>query len=317
MNLKKALGFFLFSVICLLAKAGNGFVFLADTSKLFYVSDNQIYSPDKRELLYFQKGNIFFKGSNEDKSNIFLLTTSMNIASEKYELIYERGDRQPTYSFRKNKFYSKKNVTEDDEEKKELIHMEQSKKWLAFYSSANDSLLGYYNSDTLPASTAIIVAYTLLKKFELEKRSSELFKEVPRTQNSYSTIKPFWGNTTANEWLWDENIFRPRWNVDPRFAWAFDGETVKPFYGNNIYDQYSWDGEIFKPLWRTNRAQEWSWDGKILKPIWDTDWANQYKIEDGVIHPWSNVHPEKEWQLNGNLPIPLIVLIISGIAQPE
>jgi hypothetical protein len=295
-------------------QAGSGFVFLSDTTKLFFVSDNEIYSPSKSRLLYFQKGNIFFNGTTDEKENIFLMTTSMNPASERLELLYEKDNREASFSFRGNKFYSGKAESEDQRDKNELIHIEKAKKWMAFYSSLNDSLLAYYNADSLSASTAILVSYTLIKKFELEKKLAA--KPIaPAQTNSYSTLRPMWGNVTANEWMWDGTILRPLWNVDPRLAWTFDGQTIKPYYGNNIYDQYSWDGETFKPIWRNNRAQEWSWDGRILKPIWDTDWANQYLIENGVVKPWSNVHTEKEWQLDGDIPIPLIILILSGTAR--
>ena len=106
-------------VCCLLfvvygsAKAGTGFIFLADTTKLFYASNNEIYSPNGKQLLYFQKGNIFFNGTTDDKQNIFLLTTSMNIASDKLELVYEKDSRDAAYSFSNNKFYLGKVESED------------------------------------------------------------------------------------------------------------------------------------------------------------------------------------------------------------
>ncbi|MDB5284839.1 MAG: hypothetical protein JWO06_3914, partial [Bacteroidota bacterium] len=189
-------------------------------------------------------------------------------------------------------------------------------KWLSFYSSANDSLLAYYAADSVPSSVAIIVAYTLTKRLGLEKMVAVQHSEPAFQSNSFSSIKPVWGNQTANEWIWDGKILRPRWNVDPKLAWTFDGQTVKPQYSGNIYAQYSWDGENFKPIWRSNKNEEWTWDGRLMKPVWETDWANQYIIENGVVKPWSNVHSEKEWQMDGDIPIPLIILILSGIARP-
>lgn len=312
--MKRWLLFFLFFILSFSLFAGNGFVFLSDTTKLFFVSDNEIYSPDKEQLLYFQKGNIFFNGSTDERSNIFLLSTSMNIASEKNEMLYEKDNREPYLSFSKNKFYAIANSQSGQSELTELLYVEKVKKWLAFYSSHNDSLLAYYNYDSLSPSVAVIVAYTLVKKFELDKKNSA--PPPTSTQfSSYATIKPAWGNPMDNEWIWDGNLLRPRWNIDPRLAWTFDGETIKPYYGNNIYAQYSWDGETLKPIWRSSRGREWIYDGRLMKPAWDTDWANQYKIENGVVQPWSNVHSEREWRVDGNLPIPLIMFVISGMAK--
>ncbi len=300
------------------AHAGSSAVFLSDTTKLFYGLNNEIYTPDGKKLLYFQKGNIFFSGGTDDRQNIYLMVTSLNIASEKLEMIYEKDSRQPSFSFSDNKFYSGNIQSEDFREKAELIHVERMKKWLAFYSSYNDSLIAYYNADSLPASAAILVAYTLIKRFDLESRMVVQQNKLPfeENPNGYATLRPMWGNATANEWMWDGTVLRPRWNVDPNLAWTFDGKTIKPQYGSNIYLQYEWDGENFRPVWRSNRAMEWSWDGRIMKPIYDTDWANQYVIEAGVVKPWSNVHTEKEWRMEGDIPVPLIILIISGIARP-
>lgn len=296
--------------------AGTGFVYLADTSKLFYGINNEIYSATGQQLLYFQKGNIFFKGNDDEKQNIFLLTTSMNSNSDKTELLYEKDKNMPVYSFAANKFYNGNVQSDDLKEKTELIHVEKIKKWLSFYASHNDSLLAYYNADSLPSSTAILVAYTLIKKYDLDKQNISKREMPPFQTAEYASLKPVWGNTTANEWLWDGKVLRPRWNVDPRLVWTFDGSTLQPQNSSNIYQQYEWDGENFKPIWRTNKAEEWTYDGRLIKPIYDTDWANQYVMENGVIKPWSNVHSEKEWNIDGDIPIPVVILVLSGIAKP-
>lgn len=298
------------------ANAGSGYVYLSKTTYLFYVKNDEIFSPDKKNLLYFKKGNIFFSGETDTKQNIYLITTSTDITSDKLQMVYEKEAREPSYSFRDRKFYSGKAESEDLREKSELLHIERTGKWWAFYSSFNDSLLAYYEADSLPLSTAVITAYTLVVKFNLQAKLNLVRAEGPFMQASFVSIKPVWGNVTANEWIWDGTYLRPRWNTDLRCIWSFDGQIIKQVYINNIYEQYQWDGENFKPLWRNNRTQEWSWDGRILKPTWDTDWANQYVFENRIIKPWSNVHSEKEWQIDGDIPIPLVILVISGIARP-
>ncbi len=302
-------------IACMQAGAQGQFIFMADKTKLFEVRKNEFYSADDRQLLYFQKGNIFFNGSTDERQNIFLLTTAMNLNSEKLESAFERDNREASYSFQNNKFYLGKTESDDLRENTELIHVERTGKWMSFYASYNDSLLAYYRADSVLPSAAVLVAYTLSRKYALPKKIVVQQAPLPFQNSPFSSIKPIWGNITANEWLWDGKILRPRWNADPRLAWTFDGETVKPYSSNNVYEQYGWDGETFKPVWRTNRAQEWTWDGKRLQPTYSTDWANQYNLENGIIKPWSNVHPEKEWQIEGDIPVPLIILVISGIAR--
>jgi hypothetical protein len=307
--------FFLSSSLLNAVRAGSGYVFLSKDSFLFYVKDDEIFSPDKKQLLYFRKGNIFFTGETDSKQNIFLLSTSMDVTSAKLQMLYEKDNRQPIFSFRDRKLYSGSPESTDIQEKAELLHMERTGKWWAFYSSLNDTLLAYFEADSLPLSTAVITAYTLAVKYKLQTKLDVVKAQGPFVQSSFVSIKPVWGNVTANEWIWDGKNLRPRWNTNPNCFWTFDGQVVKQVYTNNIYEQYQWDGETFKPLWRTNRAQEWSYDGRIIKPIWDTDWANQYMIENRIVKPWSNVHSEKEWQVDGDIPIPLIILVISGIAR--
>ena len=304
-------------LLTLATKAGNSFVFMGDTTnKLFWCSNNEIYSPDKQTMLYHQRGNIFFDGPAELRTNIFMLTSSMDFNSDKLELVYEKDNRSATYSFSNNKFYLGKNESADFQKKNELIHVQRVKKWLAFYSSVNDSLLAFYAADSLPASAAIMVAYTLVKKLNLEDKISLKQNRLPFDDAPVASIKPLLGNQTVNEWIWDGKYLRPRWNVDQRLVWTFDGQTLKPASGNNVYDQYIWDGENFKPNWRTNNAEEWSYDGHRFKPVWGSDADNEYIVENGTVKPAEGVHPEKEWKMEGDIPVPVLILIISGIARP-
>lgn len=313
MRHKFLLPFLLF--INTVAIAGSGYVHLNKDSYLFYVENDNIYSPDKNQLLYFRKGNIFFTGEADTKQNIFLLSTSMDIVSDKLQLLYEKDNRQPTFSFREGKLFAGNAESSDLQDKSELLHVKRAGKWWAFYSSVNDSLLAYYEADSLPFSTAVITAYSLAVKFNLQAKLDIVTTEGPYVQSSFVSIKPVWGNVTANEWIWDGKVLRPRWNTNPDCMWSFDGQIIRQVYVNNIYEQYQWDGETFKPLWRNNRALEWSYDGRIMKPIWDTDWAHQYMLDNRIIKPWSNVHSEREWQVDGDIPVPLIILVISGMAR--
>ena len=310
-----------FFVLMLLAamggRAGTSFVYLGDTShQLFYAINNEFYSPDKGTLMFFQKGNIFFRGSNDDRNSIYLLSSSMNFNSENLELLYEKDNRSPTYSFMNNKLYLGHNESAEFRERNELIHVIRAKKWLAFYAAHSDSLLAFYKADSLPSSAAIIVAYTLARKLNLESKLTSKQYSIPFDDPQFSTIKPLLGNTTENEWMWDGKILRPRWNVDQRLVWSFDGQTAKPKYGENVYEQYSWDGENFKPVWKTDNSKEWSFDGHEIKPVWGNDPSNQYSIENNVVKPTTGTYPQKEWKIEGTIPVPVLILILSGIARP-
>jgi len=296
----------LFIASCFIASlvhASEGFVFLANKEPLFYISGSEVKSPDQSRVLYFNKGNIFFSGTSDDRQLIFLMTTSMNPETKKNGYLYEKDSRQAAYSFSADQFFLFKQSQSNDEPQP-LLYITRSDKWLAFYAAYNDSLLAYFQKDSLPDFATIITAYTLLEKYDLSNRHPMPWQRATPSQqaNGFSSIKPIWGNVAAGEWIWDGQVFRPRWNADPRLAWTFDGQSVKPALGNNINVQYSWDGEYFKPLWRNNRQLEWSWDGRIFKPVWDTDWANQYMIQNGVVKPWSNVHTEREWAMDGEIP---------------
>ena len=116
--------------VCIAAQlqAGSSFIFLADTTKLFYGNNNEIYAPDARQLLFFQKGNIFFSGTSDDRQSIYLLTTAMNFASPRLELIYEKDNREASYSFSNSKFYAGQIESDDLRAKSELIHVDRIKK---------------------------------------------------------------------------------------------------------------------------------------------------------------------------------------------
>ena len=300
----------------LTVSAGSGYIVARDTTPLYFVNDNEIYSADKDQLLYFNKGNIFFKGGTDDRQNILLMASSMVPTGKELQLLYEKDNEEPVYSFTKDRFYLGETHSADMRERNEMLHIERSKKFMAFYASWNDSLLAYYKiADSLPSSTAIILDYTHIKKFGLEKKTMAQMAK-PLFENQYSDLKPAAGNTTANEWIWDGKVLRLRWDVDEKYMWTFDGQTIKQ-YGNNSYFQYSWDGQNFKPLSRTDESQEWNWDGKVIKPASVNDYTNQYMVADGMVKPWSDTNIAREWRLDGDIPVPLIILVISGLAKAE
>lgn len=305
---------FVLGVMLLACRAGSGYIYMADTTHLFYVNNNEIFSPNNLKQLYFVKGNIFFNAGADDKQNIYLMSTSLNFADTRQQVVYEKDSRRAAYSFVNSRFYYGKPEKADLEDN-ELLYIERKGKWLCFYSTFTDSLLAYYLADSLPPAIGVFTAYTVIDKFKLVQKLNTRPKPAPMENAGFSTIKPVWGNTTQNEWIWDGQVLKPRWNADARFAWTYDGETVKPLYGNNIYAQYSWDGENFKPIWRTSRAEEWTWDGKTFKPAWNADFNNQYNVDGRIVRPWNNVTPEKEWTIDGDIPMPLIILIVSGIAR--
>jgi hypothetical protein len=318
---KISLSVFLLMYTAAILAAGEAKVYLADSSVLFTIRGNEIFSPNGNVLLSYIKGNIVFRAGDDSKENIELMFSSPDIFSERKQSATELNIREPIFCYQNGRVYLCNNESQLQESV--LIYATKFNKWLAFYSELNDSLLAYYKNDSIPSSVALWIANTLLNKYRIDLQAVQVKSVAPTATSTsdklsptYSYIKPFWGNQTANEWMWDGQILRLRWNPDPRFAWTFDGQTLRPYIGSNIYEQYSWDGEIFKPVWRTSRDQEWSYDGRILKPIWSTDWANQYNIQQGMVKPWSNVHTEKEWQIQGEIPIPVIIAVISGIARP-
>lgn len=297
----------------LFSTAGSGYIFSKDTTAAYFVNENEIYNADSSRLLYFNKGNIFFSGGTDDRENIFLMTTSLDPQSKGLELLYEKNGQDPVYSFMKDIFYLGETHSADMREGNEMLHIERSKKFVAFYASYNDSLLAYYKTaDSLPASTAVILAYLLVKENGLEKKIAALMAK-PMFENVYSDLKPATGNTVANEWIWDGKVLRMRWDVDEKYMWTFDGQIIKQ-YGDNAYFQYSWDGANFKPLSRSDEGAEWTWDGHIMKPASDNNLADQYQIADGMINP-ADENIERQWRLDGNIPVPLIILVISGLAR--
>lgn len=294
-------------------------LYAADSSILCFVKGADVYQTNSKSPYCYVKGNIVFRNGEDDRQNIMFMFTSPDLFSSKKQSA-KFPDKQS------NAFcYSAGKVMECDANTPDntiLLSVEKYGKWTAFYHPTKDSLLAYYASDSVSGGVSVWFAQLVIEKYKLHQfvASSQTQSSVTQiggaqsVQPQIATIKPFWGNQTANEWMWDGEILRPRWNSDPRWAWTFDGTILKPYLGSNINLQYEWNGEVLKPVWRTVRELEWSYDGRIIKPIWSTDWALQYTIQDGVVKPWSNVHAEREWSIQGSIPIPIIVAVISGIA---
>ncbi|MCS6934387.1 MAG: hypothetical protein NZM35_04455 [Chitinophagales bacterium] len=292
-------------------------VMLRDSVPMFWIKGNAFYTPDRRQLLYILKGNIFFTGESDSRENIYLYGTSLNPFDKKKNTLYLRNQSKPVLTYASGVFYAIPTDADPDNRNNEVLRVQRSGKWLAFYASYNDSLLAYYAADSAPPAAAILVAFALAERYDLLKNITNNTNTLPPARPAFSTLRPLWGNTTAREWIWDGRLLRPRWNNNPFLAWTFDGRYIKPYMGNNIYEEYEWDGEYLRPVWRSNRQFEWQWDGRIFKPVWDTDWKNQYTIANGTVKPWSNVHTEREWVIEGDFPLPLIIMVVSGAARSE
>lgn len=306
--------------ISFVARGNEGPLYGADSTVLYYVKENELYTADGKQLLYFQKGNIIFTGESDSKDNIYMLTTSVNLASKGVINIFLNGQNAPLYKLQQGKFHIGTSSMETDNDV--LLGIFGNNGTVEFRSGLNDSLLAVYPHPSIDGAIAILISHQLIAKYKLEKQYLDLIKSLPMQSagslpDGIATIKPLWNNVTGNEWVWDGRILRPRWNSNPQLEWVFDGETIKPNWGNNQYLQYSWDGELFKPIWRTSRTEEWTFDGSLIKPAWSSDWDKQLTIQsDGIIKPFVNTNPDLEWKVEGNMPIPCIILIVSRIARP-
>jgi hypothetical protein len=306
--------------ISLTATANEGPLYGPDSTVIYYVRNNELYTADGKQLLYFQKGNIIFTGETDTKDNIFMLTTSVKLGSEGVINIFMQGETTPKYKLQSGKFHIGNSEMENDNDV--LVAIYGNKGTIEFRNGQDDSLLAMYPNASIDGAMATLIAHQLIAKNKIEAQFFNKIKSLPMQSDrglpeGIAVIKPLWNNVTANEWVWDGRILRPRWNNNPQLEWTFDGETIKPAWGNNNYLQYSWDGELFKPIWRTSRTEEWTFDGSLLKPAWSSEWDKQLTIQsDGVIKPFVNTNPDLEWKVEGNMPIPCIILIVSHIARP-
>ena len=320
------LRFSIFFVILLLSQLVNAQTIEASDSsgKIVLVFENeQMKEAGSKQILYTIKGNILFEGASDKQQDIELLVNSENIFSKKKEgKILNASQREELFSVRDGGFFYRDSSTYSDRWLMAHYRKEETGS-IALFLHASDTLVCRIASPEVSTGQLVAVFYYFAKKFHWEEEMQDavaLLAKVEMTtspgqtssvKGTSGTIRKLW-NTGLDEFEWDGEVLKRKWNSFDYEDWTFDGVTLKRLWYPG-QEEMEWDGKILRRKWYSSE-DEFEWDGSILRRRYGPA-SEGYVIQGNIIKPAFGSNLEREWEIDGSIPIPLIALVVFGLLR--
>lgn len=290
-------------------------IFDMDDNLLFSYSNDQILS-SSNEVLFTLSGNIVFYGDSRDKDDFAYLIRETDVFDKKLGYIYEGTGAEVLFSVHKGKFFQGTGRFNDQL----LLTMDNSQggmRVLMVDAMENDTI-GYSIAGSISAQAWCAIFLTWMESGKVGERlrlEQELEEQARTGDDIIGRVKLEWDSGFYYEWEWDGKRLRPRWGNRPEDEWVFDGETLMPYWGNALQDEWNWDGQYLKPAWGEVPELTFIWDSTSFRPFWeyreDMDWI----IDENLAYPKWDRSYEREWTIEGTIPIPIVAIVVLGIAD--
>lgn len=274
------------------------------------------------KTLYTIKGNIIFKSASDKQADIELLVNAENIFSKKKTgHVLNASQREVFFSVRDGGFYYRENSTYSDTWV--MARYRKEAEGIDLYLRNSDTLVCRIKSTAISTGKLVAVFYYYAKKFEWEEEMKknavtalEQIAAVKTTQaasvkNTSGTIRKLW-NTGLDEFEWDGEVFRRRWNSFDYEEWTFDGVKLKRLWYPG-QEEMEWDGKVLRRTWFSSE-DEFEWDGSVLRRRYGPA-SEGYVIQGNIVKPAFSSDLEREWEIDGTIPIPLIALVVFGLLR--
>ncbi len=294
-------------------------VFDGNEKQILTLKENGQLTDSQNGSVYFTtKGNIVFKGASNDKRNIHLLLQSTDIFGSQPGKVFNGSMRKVLFMVAGGKFYLGDKI--DQVNSNEIAYFNRDAEGFSVLkSSVDDRVLAMVTPGEISNIQLTAIFFQIYESQKLEVAVQEQQEENYQVavDRNEGTIRPYWGSRLNNEWMWDGRTLKPKWGNRPEDEWLFDGESLKPYYQSNLDDEWLWDESTqnFKNAWRNGKRDEWMWEEGVLKPYWDADLKSHFVLEGNTVKPYWGHRPEQEWVIDGYLPLPIIALVVLGLAD--
>lgn len=308
---------YVFSSFILKAQtAENTLLLFIDESTIIARFDgNDVYTSD-RTIGYTLQGNIVFQGNEKNTSDILLIINAKDILGKKAGIIYQNDSKTVEYiTLNGNVFYGDYPI--DEQNDKLLYFRKVSDSTIEVFSGLTDSLIGKIEGKPINAPRLALAAHLYIQYYELDqlviRRLQELQNQTISTNGG--TIQLAYTDDPYYRWIWDGKTLRPFLGNRPQAEWTFDGRYFKQPWNLDPRNEWVWENDILKPSWDNNVELQWIWENNTLRSFWAPIPEKTWIYEDGIIRPMWNYRPELEWEITGNVPLPVIALVVLGIAD--
>ncbi|MFN0274611.1 MAG: hypothetical protein ACKVPJ_02605 [Chitinophagales bacterium] len=310
-----ALSIFLFTITCVSAQQNDYYLFLDSATIIGKISDDKIYTSET-EIAYNLQGKVIYKGDGTNKEQIFLIADVKDFFSKKTGIIYQANSKTVQYICQNGELYLGDYPINKYYER--LLFMEkENDSLIEVYHGISEAIIGTIEGKNISSTQLIAASHLYVKHFDLQQEIEKIVAEKIETAETTpgGTIKPRYGNNIYFEWVWDGNVLRPAWGNRPEDEWKFDGKYLQSGWSLDPQSEWTWDGSILKPSWDVTAKNQWTWEGNVLRPFWDSNPDKTYILEDNIIRPRWSYEAAYQWEIEGNIPLPIIALVVLGIAD--
>lgn len=288
-------------------------IFDNEGKAIFTVDEGKI-SDTSGNYLYNARGNIIFRGNSLQNEDIVYLLKSSDLFSKESGYIYNPTTTKVIFSIKKGKFY----FGEGRYHENLAFYFEQkSEKQIEMFSGKTNEKIGVIFGGPLQNSELAITFLSCLHYFGIDtlfSPSIDIDSYLFDTKLQ-GVMHLTWSNGFYSEWIWDGRLLRPKWGNRPEDEWIFDGKYLRPYWGTAVQEEWVWENNILKPSWQEIPELTFIWDGSSIKPYWDYKNEQDWVLNESSARPkWNNDY-RLEWTIEGDFPIPLVALIVLGLAD--
>ncbi len=315
--MRSAFGLLFLSFLCGALTAQHIAVYDSFGRIVAYFENDKLIVSETEEPFVTVKGNIIFHGASDKQRDILLLVRAENIFARKKEGAILNGNQsQILFTIYDGRFtYRDKSVY--DSNWLMARYENDTDTSLTLYRDSSDVVICRLNTTDLTTGKLVAIFYFFAKGLQWENQMEEKQIQINETADpmdvsgTSGTIRRLW-NTGLDEFEWDGEVFKRKWNSFDYEEWTFDGTVLKRLWYPGD-EEFVWDGKVLRRKWYTSQ-DEFEWDGTILRRRWGLA-SDEYIIQGNLIKPYFNSGSNNEWTIDGQVPIPLIILVVFGLLR--
>lgn len=290
------------------------------------------------EAAYFLLGNTLYEGPKPDRDRILFLMGTTELFPRRPELVFFADGQDVAYSWRKGRLTLGRPSDYDDLEimlevrdlSAKNVKSPSDRRRYGVYDWADGTWLGTIASP-YPIRPAEMIAclHLYVLHYDLDRRVNDRlaamtagYPGMPMSADSTASDSsnsmgsgriylPYGGQ--AYEWIWNGETLKPAWGIRWEDEWTYDGRYLTP--AGSTRDQWQWDGNLLKPAWSANPSVQWQFQNGTLRPFWNSTPDREWRYIDGRVRPTYNPDPRQTWEVEGDIPLPVIALVVLGIAD--
>ncbi len=280
---------------------------------VLYTLDNGVLYDATSLPIVTVKGNLVFKGASESKEDIILFVGSDNLFSDKSANAVDADMSTARFAMGRGGYYLPGYGLMDDYlianytigDRGDLILVAGNPK-TTMASLSGDN----WTTGELTAVFYLINEQHQLKDLLKASIGNNNAPTINKNTTTQGTLRRMW-NTGDDDFSWDGNILKRRWNSYDYEEWEFDGRILRRvWYDDGV--EYEWDGKILKRRFNSG-TEEFEWTGTVLRRRWNTG-NDEFSIQGNVVkRVWDTGNDE--WEMTGDIPIPVIAMIVFGLIK--